>query len=85
MNVYEKIRNVLPLDSQSQGTGNALSMFFILLDALATAENAHPTADTYANPAQELLAVRLAKYADTFGYKTIIAPLVSSHSAPFGG
>ncbi|HZZ29612.1 MAG TPA: hypothetical protein VFE46_16565 [Pirellulales bacterium] len=83
-NVYERIRDDLTLTVEAQGDGMQLSLLYLLLDKLAQMEAAHPTNDTYVNPIQELLTVRLGKYAETFAVKDFIAPLLVPRLPRFG-
>lgn len=61
MNPFRSVIADLNLTAESQGTGNEYSWLFLLLSALADAEAASPTANTYADPYRETLH-RLRSY-----------------------
>lgn len=67
MNVYRKIIADCGLTAEHQNFNGQL---FLMLSALADADDANPTADSYANPYAELLH-RFRNYADTPAYKDL--------------
>jgi hypothetical protein len=74
MNPFRNVIADLNLNAESQGSG--YDWLFLLLSALADAEAANPTANTYADPYRETLH-RLRNY-DGFAAQRVAQMLTTS-------
>lgn len=55
MNPYSKVRDLMQLNSQAQGSHHQFSWLWCLLTMLGNAEDANPTANTHNNPFREVM------------------------------